>query len=193
MTQFVHFCSQNKQIICVPFHITRQLLREIQLAGKCRQTSTFRANALRREVDKSYYKLATFRRRTFARNVEDLLILFSGSCISIRSCLVIVATCTRKNAQVVTGLPTSRQQDVFALLVTSCQQVWNNLLTTCNNLVEIISLVARLFSQVRDMLDITRLLQPCVDNLVTSLLYHGCNKAQSCNKADNAINLVTSC
>ena len=52
---------------------------------------------------------------------------------------------TRKNAQVVTSLPTSRQQDVFALLVTSCQQVWNNLLTTCNNLVETIRLVARLF------------------------------------------------
>jgi hypothetical protein len=52
---------------------------------------------------------------------------------------------TRKNAQVVTSLPTSRQQDVFALLVTSCQQVWNNLLATCNNLVEITRLVARLF------------------------------------------------
>ena len=86
---------------------------------------------------------------------------------------------TRKNAQVVTSLPTSRQQDVFALLVTSCQQVWNNLLTTCNNLVEIIRLVARLFWQVRYMLDITRVLQPCVDNLVTSLLYHGCNKLVS--------------
>jgi hypothetical protein len=86
---------------------------------------------------------------------------------------------TRKNAQVVTSLPTSRQQDVLALLVTSCQQVCNNLLTTCNNLVEIIRLVARLFRQVRDMLDITRLLQPCVDNLVTSLLYHGCNKLVS--------------
>jgi hypothetical protein len=83
---------------------------------------------------------------------------------------------TRKNAQVVTGLPTSRQQDIFALLVTSCQQVWNNLLTTCNNLVEIIRLVARLFLQVCDMLDITRLLQPCVDNHVTTLLYHDCNK-----------------
>jgi hypothetical protein len=81
-----------------------------------------------------------------------------------------------KISHLVTSLPTSRQQDVFALLVTSCQQVWNNLLTTCNNLVEIIRPVARLFWQVRYMLDITRLLQPCVDNLVTSLLYHGCNK-----------------
>jgi hypothetical protein len=48
-------------------------------------------------------------------------------------------------SHIVRSLPTSRQQDVFALLVTSCQQVWNNLLTTCNNLVEIIRLVARLF------------------------------------------------
>jgi hypothetical protein len=29
------------------------------------------------------------------------------------------------------SLPTSRQQVVFALLVPSCQQVWNKLLTTC--------------------------------------------------------------
>ena len=50
-----------------------------------------------------------------------------------------------KISNLVTSLPTSRQQDVFALLVTSCQQVWNNLLTTCNNIVEIIRLVARLF------------------------------------------------
>jgi hypothetical protein len=84
-----------------------------------------------------------------------------------------------KFSHLVTSLPTSRQQDVFALLVTSCQQVWNNLLTTCNNLVEVIRLVARLFWQVRYMLDITKLLQPCVDNLVTSLLYHGCNKLVS--------------
>jgi hypothetical protein len=56
------------------------------------------------------------------------------------------------------------------------------LLTTCNNLVEIIRLVARLFWQVCYMLDITRLLQPCnnrVDSLVTSLLYYGCNKLVS--------------
>jgi hypothetical protein len=84
-----------------------------------------------------------------------------------------------KISHLATSLPTSRQQDVFALLVPSCQQVWNNLLTTCNNLVEIIRLVARLFWQVCYMLDITRLLQPCVDNLVTSLLYHGCNKLVS--------------
>jgi leucine-rich repeat kinase 2 len=43
----------------------------------------------------------------------------------------------------IASLPTSRQQIVFALLVSSCQQVWNKL--TCNNLVDIIRLVVRLF------------------------------------------------
>jgi hypothetical protein len=42
-------------------------------------------------------------------------------------------------------LVTSRQQVVFALLVTSCQQFWNNLLTTCKDIAEIIRLVTRLF------------------------------------------------
>jgi hypothetical protein len=67
-----------------------------------------------------------------------------------------------------------RQQIVFALLVSSCQQAWNNLLTSCNNFVDIIRLVARLFQQVRYSHDITILLQPCVVNLVTFLLYHDC-------------------
>ena len=66
-------------------------------------------------------------------------------------------------------MPTSRQQVVFAPLVTSCQQVWNKLLTICNNLVDIIRLVARLFEQVRYSHDIAVLLQPCVINLVTFL------------------------
>jgi hypothetical protein len=48
-------------------------------------------------------------------------------------------------SHLVASLPTSRQQVVFALLVTSCQQVWNKLLTICNNLVDIIRLVTRLF------------------------------------------------
>jgi hypothetical protein len=67
-------------------------------------------------------------------------------------------------------LVASRQQVVFALRVPSCQQVWNKLLTTCNNLVDIIRLVARLFQQVRCSHGITILLQPCVVNLVTFLL-----------------------
>ena len=79
-----------------------------------------------------------------------------------------------KISHLVASLPTSRQQVVFALLVSSCQQVWNKLLTTCNNLVDIIRYVARLFKQVRYSHDITILLQPCVVNLVTFLLYHDC-------------------
>jgi hypothetical protein len=51
--------------------------------------------------------------------------------------------------------------------VPSCQQVRNKLLTTCNNLVDIIRLVARLFQRVRYSHDITILLQ-C--NLVSSTL-----------------------
>ena len=74
----------------------------------------------------------------------------------------------------ISHLVTSRQQVVFALLVTSCQQVWNKLLTICNKLDDIIRLVARLFQQVRYSHDITILLQPCVVKLVTFLLYHDC-------------------
>jgi hypothetical protein len=69
-----------------------------------------------------------------------------------------------------------REQVVFALLVPSCQQVWNKLLITCNNFVDIIRLVARLFQQVRYSYELTILLQPCVVNLVTFLLYHDCIK-----------------
>ena len=79
-----------------------------------------------------------------------------------------------KISHLVTSVPTSRQHVVFALLVTSCQQVWNKLLTICNNLVDIIRLVTRLFQQVRYSHDIVVLLQPCVVNLVTFLLYHNC-------------------
>jgi hypothetical protein len=95
----------------------------------------------------------------------------------------------------VSHLVASRQQVVFARLVPSCQQVWNNLLTTCNNLVDILRLVARLFQQVQYNHDRTMLLQPCVVNLVTFLLYHDCTdlSEQPCNKSDNAIKLVTSC
>ena len=79
-----------------------------------------------------------------------------------------------KISHLVASLPTSRQQVVFALLVSSCEQVWNKLLTTCNNLVDIIRLVARLFQQVRYIHDITIFLQPCLINLVTFLLYRDC-------------------
>ena len=72
-----------------------------------------------------------------------------------------------KNSHLVTSLQRSCQQVVIALLVPSCQQVWNNLLTICNNLVESSDLLQ---VHVRHMHDINILLQPCVVNLVTSLL-----------------------
>ena len=75
-----------------------------------------------------------------------------------------------KISQLVANLQKSRQQVVFARLVTSCQQVWNKLLTTL--FVGIIRLVTRLFQQGCYDKDMTILLQPCVANLVTFLLYH---------------------
>ena len=57
---------------------------------------------------------------------------------------------------------------MFALLVTSCQQVWNKLLTTCNKLVDIVRLITRLLQQGYYNHDITILLQSGVVNLVTS-------------------------
>ena len=59
-------------------------------------------------------------------------------------------------------------------LVTSCQQVWNKLLTTCNNLVDIITLVTRFIRQGCYNRDITIFLEPCLVNLATFLLYHDC-------------------
>ena len=50
--------------------------------------------------------------------------------------------------QLVASLQTSRQQVVSTLIATSCQQICNKLLTTCNNLVDIVRLVTRLFQQV---------------------------------------------
>jgi hypothetical protein len=97
-----------------------------------------------------------------------------GTSSANTSCWQAVRFLEAKVSHLVASLPTSCQQVVFALLVPSCQQVWNKLLTTCNNLVDIIRLVARLFQQVRYSHDITILLQPCVVNLVTFLLYHDC-------------------
>jgi hypothetical protein len=95
----------------------------------------------------------------------------------------------------VTSLSTSRQQVVFALLITSCQQVWNKLLTICNNLVDIIRLVIRLFQQLRYSHDIAVLLQPCVVNLVTFLFIMTVSDLleQPCDKSDSTIKLVPSC
>ena len=53
-------------------------------------------------------------------------------------------------------------------------QVVNKFGTSCNNLVDIVKIVTRLFQQGCYNHDITILLQPCVVNLVTFLLYHDC-------------------
>jgi hypothetical protein len=98
-------------------------------------------------------------------------------------CSLLICTQLNTHAKIshlVASLPTSRQQVVFPLLVTSnCQQVWNKLLTICNNLVDIIRLVTRLFQQVRYSHDIEVLLQPCVlcrqpCNILVLVVYHDC-------------------
>ena len=79
-----------------------------------------------------------------------------------------------KISHLVASLPTSRQQVVFALLVPICQQVWNKLLTTCNNLVDIIGLVARLFKQIRYSLRLSPI-QSWYNSIVTTLCRQPCN------------------
>ena len=107
-------------------------------------------------------------------------------------CHVFCSTHT-KISHLVTSLSTSRQQAVFALLVTSCQQVWNKLLTICNNLVDIIRLVILqgCSNKSRYSHDIAVLSQSCVVNLVIMTVSDVLE--QSCDKSDNAIKLVTSC
>lgn len=56
-------------------------------------------------------------------------------------------------------LPVCRQQVVFVRLVASCQQIGNGIFTTCNNYVDIIRRVARLFQPVRHSDNITILLR----------------------------------
>ena len=78
--------------------------------------------------------------------------------------------------------------------LTSCSKSANKLcleqfVNSCNNLVDTIRLVARLFQHVRYSHEITILLQPCVVDLVTFLLYHD-GLEQPCNKSDNANKLV---
>ena len=86
----------------------------------------------------------------------------------------VVSCALLKISHLVASLDTNRQQVVFALLVTSCQQVWSNLLTTCNILADFVRLVTSLIQQICYNHDITILLQPCFINLVTLLLYRNC-------------------
>jgi hypothetical protein len=116
--------------------------------------------------------------RNLSRNVKknNFRIALQGmlhqAICSMQLAMIIMKNTQAKVSHLVASLPTCCQQVVFALLVPSCQQVWNKLLTTCNNLVDIIRLVARLFQQVRCSHEKTILLQPCVVKLITFLLYH---------------------
>ena len=95
-----------------------------------------------------------------------------------------------KISQLVASLYTSRQQVVFALLVPSCHQVWNNLLTTCNIVADFVRLVTSLIQQICYNHNITILLQPCFVNLETFLLYRYHSYYQLYRICSN--NLVTS-
>ena len=55
---------------------------------------------------------------------------------------------TRKNLTSCNNLLSSRYQDVFALLVPSCWQVWNKLLSTCDKVDDGNRLATSLFQQV---------------------------------------------
>jgi hypothetical protein len=82
------------------------------------------------------------------------------------------------------------QQVVFALLVTSCQQVWNKLLTICNNLYQA---CYKFFPTSPIQSWYSSLLQPCVVNFVTLLFIMTVSDLleQPCDKSDNVIKLVT--
>ena len=74
-----------------------------------------------------------------------------------------------KISQLVASLPTSGQQVVFKLLVPSCQQVCNKVLTIYNNLVDTIrNIVTTLFRQSCNILVISTLYQTRGNNLATS-------------------------
>ena len=67
----------------------------------------------------------------------------------------------------------NKPSQVVFVLVTSCQQVWNKLI------IDVISLVARLFQQGCYNHDVTTLLQSCFVNfvacvIVTMLFYYNC-------------------
>ena len=110
---------------------------------------------LSKQLATSLWQLATYLSRTSCRKLCER-ILISTCCNNLLQHVGrLVANCAFlkhsitvthvKMSQLATSLQTSRQQDVFALLVPSCQQVVPNLLTTCNKLDENTRLVTRLF------------------------------------------------
>ena len=79
-----------------------------------------------------------------------------------------------KISQLVTSLQTSCQQDVFALLVPSCQQVVPNLLTTCNRLDENIGLVTICQQLVPNLFQLVTICQQLVPNLFQQIRKKQC-------------------
>jgi hypothetical protein len=103
-----------------------------------------------------------------------------------------------KISHLVASLPTSRQQVVFALLVPSCQQVWNKLLTVVTILLILSDMLQGCSHKTTSTQSwyITILLQSCVVNIVAFLLGNDCIRLhlsvleQPCNKSNNAMKLV---
>jgi hypothetical protein len=96
-----------------------------------------------------------------------------------RNCLPVHCRTHEKISHLVASLLTSRQQVVFALLVPSCQQVWNTLFTTCNKHDGISDLfqgrsnksdTVTMTTQGCTNIVISWLYQTCWNNLATSLL-----------------------
>ena len=96
---------------------------------------------------------------------------------------------TRKN---LVSCSKSANKSSTSCVRTACPKLstsFNKLLTTCNNLVDIIRLVARLLQQVRYSHDIRILLQHCQSSTLYSCYIMTVSDLleQSCNKSDNAL------
>ncbi len=112
--------------------------------SKCQQCWTM----LQQNVASVCPRLYPFQFSHLSITCEPTISEVKGACSDDWATEYRAADTHAKISQLVASLPTSRQQVVFALLVPSCQQVCNKLLTICNKLVDIIRLVARLFQQV---------------------------------------------
>ena len=100
------------------------------------------------------------------------------------------STHTEKISQLVTSLQASPQQDLFALLVLSCQQVVPYLW----QLVTSLTRISDLLQGCSNSSDTVLFSQVC-HKAVTTLLYHAVSVLleQSCNRSDSPIKLVTIC
>ena len=98
---------------------------------------------------------------------------------------------TRKNLITCSKSAYKLSKSFVCLLVPSCQQVWNNLLTSSNILADFVRLITSFVQQICYNHDITISLQPCFVNLVTLLYLTAPDLLeQPCNKSANVIKLV---